>query len=320
MLFTDSLFITTDDLRKIESEVVTVATSNKVTLADHIPTSVNETADWLLSRNVTFSGYQPTWNNGGQAMLNSLAQASNRTRFALSQVVITNPLYPAADSDLKRLAVYRCLSSFYRQVASRKEEDRYEKKFESYRWEAEWVYLPPFMRRGIPICYRPLNAPAAYLEPNSGTWGAANISRALSTSTVDGDPTIRVTITYVDSSFYSSPTRNQNAESDSPAAASLQMHAGDHIIVDITSLNPPDGTVRPQLVSTFSPNNLRATHWNVYASVGSGPAYLQNSSPIAIATKTFAMSATPLTAGTVLGYGQWADIFLPFGERLFSRV
>ena len=68
----------------------------------------------------------------------------------------------------------------------------------------------------------------------------------------------------------------------------------------------PDGRHRVQQT---------ATHWNVYVGKSGGQKYLQNSSPIAIGTTTYDLSAAPALSGNPLWSGQVAD-----GTKPLARI
>lgn len=320
MLYTDAPFITQADLTSIESEIPTVAEAASIDLDAHIQLATDEFSDWLQAQNITFSGYIPPFNTPASpsyALVNLLTQASNRCRMSLSQIVVTDGEYPGKWSVLKRLGVYTAVAKFYRQAASRKEVDRYEKKFESYTNEVARVYKPMFKRRGVPIVNRPMAAPGAYQETNPGTWGDSNLSRLLGTTTVSDDPIVEVVVSWVDGSLYKSRSANLNGEGAASAIASIVMHAGDSVVVDISTLIGPNGQFGPQSLGNMPVTPLTATGWNVYASVDDGPFHQQNASPIDYATKTFTLASTPLSTGNKLTNGQWPDMWIPMPDLIY---
>lgn len=317
MIYTDAPFITQDDLIRIESEIPTVADGAEIDLDDHIQLATDEFSDYLQAMNVSFSGYIPPFNTPASpsyALVNLITQASNRSRISLSQVVVTDGEYPGKWSVMKRLAVYTAVAKFYRQAASRKETDRYEKKFESYTNEVNRVYKPMFKRRGVPIVNRPMAAPGAYQETNPGSWGDGNLSRLLGAGTVSDDPVVEVVVSWIDGSFYKSRSVNLNGEGAASAIASIVMHAGDSVVVDISTLNGPDGQFGPQSLGNMPVTPMTATGWNVYASVADGPFYQQNATPIPYATKAFTLASTPVSTGNKLTSGQWPDMWIPMPD------
>lgn len=319
MLYTDAPFITEADLIRIESEIPDVATVSDIDIEDHLQLCIDEFGDWLQAQQITFSGYIPPFNvpsTASYALVNTLTQASNRTRVSLSQILSTDGDYPGKWSPIKRTGVYQAVAKFYRQASSRKEVDRYEKKWELYRKEVAQVYMPRLKSRGVPIVNRPLAAPAAYQEVGSGTFGDSNLTRLNAIDVVTDDPTVEIVVTWIDNKFYTSPTQNQNAESGPGPIASLQLHTGDFAVVDISTLVAPNGQYRPSAIANIPIVPLNASGWNVYASIGDGPFFLQNASPIDYGTKTFAVNPL-LTTGFQLTSGQYADLWIPIPDLSF---
>ncbi len=319
MLYTDAPFITQADLALIESEIPDVAGVADIDLDTHIQLCIDEFADWLQAKQVTFSGYIPPFNvpsTASYALVNTLTQASNRTRVALSQILTTDGDYPGRWSAVKRTAVYETVMKFYRQASSRKEVDRYEKKLDLYRKELRTVYFPRLKARGVPIVNRPMAAPAAYQEFQAGTFDDTNLTRLNNISVVTDDPTVEVVVTWIDNRYYTSFRVNANAESGPGPIASLQLHSGDFAVVDISTLNAPNGMYRPSAIANIPIVPLNASGWNVYASIGGGPFILQNSSPIDYATKSFTVNPL-LTTGFQLTNGQYADLSIPLPDLSF---
>jgi hypothetical protein len=93
------------------------------------------------------------------------------------------------------------------------------------------------------------------------------------------------------------------------------LEAGNVAVVSIASLVAPTGAQPLGSIPFAIVEYMRATGWNVYAGVAGGPLYLQNSSPLPIATKTFTFPSDPLTNTSVVGPGQYAErnLSLPMG-------
>lgn len=319
MLITDAPYIEQSDLESIDSSVSDVATAEEIDLPTHIQVCIDEFSDWLQAKQITFSGYIPPFNvpsTASYALVNTLTQASQRTRASLSQILSTDGDYPQKWSPLKRAAVYDCLYKFFRQASRRKEIDRYERRKEDYLEEFNRRYLPLMKRRGIPIVNRPFPAPAAYQEIGTGTFDDSNLSRANDIATINGDPTYEIVVTWVDSQFYQSSSQNQNGESAGGPIASIVLHAGDFAVVDISTLNGPNGQYKPSAIANIPITPMNTTGWNVYLSVAGGPFYLQNSTPIPYATKTYEVDPV-VTSGFALTNGQWADIWIPIPDLCF---
>lgn len=311
MLFTDGNFVATADLQIIDGEFQDVATEEGITVdasaSSLITRSLSELGEDLTSKFQNFSGYLMGIgmdNNHVAAVLNVLSTAINRPRAFLNQVVVSEP--NPTKLPVKRWAEYICLHAFYRAVYHRKLNDRYEKKMLMYEKEkkAAWARLKG---NGVPIVLTPLPAPAAGLEYNPGTW--ADTANVMDYGSGSSDPgtTYQVAVTWVAIPPYVSASVQGNGESAGSTIISHALAAGKFLKVDITSLNPPNGM--PAAIGTadgvYSP--VVATHWNMYVGAKTGPLYLQNASPIAIATKTNTLAATPTLSGTILNAGQAAQ-------------
>jgi hypothetical protein len=313
LLFTDKIFVTTNDLMRIDGETQVVADNESITLEGDnglIRAGIEETANELQKLMVAFGGYL----NSGDLTANHLAAVLNvgignsvRVKAALTQVCVSSDT-GAAWNWIKQFAVFWTLRIFYRNAFARTVNDRYEKKMNLYKDELTRRVQPTLFGLGIPIVLRPLYAPASYFTRNSGSWDYANVSLVPGNGTLDGTQ-CDVVISYVDMSqanLYLDPSNVNNAESELADRITVNMSPGNVISVDISTLVPPTGIQDPAQVLVVVVSPLKATHWNVYVSpVAGGVLFLQNTVPIPIDVETYTLDADPIFSGPTAGLGQW---------------
>jgi hypothetical protein len=315
MLWTDSIFISQDDLTRIDSQVVSVAASEGITLTGDnglIRAAVEEAGNELQKLIIAFGGYL----NAGDLTANHLAAVLNvgignsvRQKAVLDQIGVSG-YSPTSWNHIKQWAVHWTLRIFYRNAFSRNTNDRYEKKMNFYKDELIRRLTPTLYGMGVPIILQPLAAPAAYFTNNPGTWGPANVTLVSGGGTLTTGRFIDVVITYVDASaanLYVSSSQSNNAESNGSCVVTQEMATANVLEVSIASLNPPTGAQDPSqvLICVISP--LQATGWNVYAGTSGGTLYLQNATPIPIDTETFTFPGDPVLTGPTLTTGQYAN-------------
>jgi len=170
------------------------------------------------------------------------------------------------------------------------------------------------------VVIQPLACPGAVREFQAGTWGTANLSGTGSGSTETGNPAYDVAITWVAIPGYISQVNRGNSESaPSATATGFNVPAGQFLTVSIASLNPPTGTI-PSAVGTASGiyTPLGATHWNIYAGKTGGTLYLQNPSPIPVATQSYALTGVVQQVNSnPVWVGQAPDYNYAFQNMLF---
>jgi hypothetical protein len=324
MLMTDSIYVTSSDLSRIDSEVATVAAAEGITLdgaGGLIRGAVEEVANELSKLIVAFGGYL----SGGDWSVNHLAAVFNyglgtsvKMKAALSQVVVSGNS-SSEWNHVKQWAVFWTLRSFYRDAFGRTVKDRYKDKMVFFKEEIDRRLKANLWTLGVPCVIRPLARPAAMFERGSGSWSTSNISLVAGSGTRTDK--VDVAITYVDMSqpnFYASESSNGNSESDASDTLTQLMVAGHNLHVDISTLNPPTGVQdkSQQLIVVIAP--LKATHWNVWAGTSGSTLYLQNAAPISIATTSYTLPADPLLSGPAVGIGQYSDrrlALLPLRQR-----
>ena len=313
MLWTDSVFVAQDDLLRIDSEVSVVATSEGITLTGDnglLRGAVEEAANEMMKLVISFGGYL----NAGDLTANHLAAVLNvgvgnsvRQKIGLQQVVVSGDV-PGQWNWIKQWTVFWALKTFYRDAFARLGGDRYKAKMDFYKEELQRRITPNLWALGIPMVIRPLVRPAAKFERNTGTWDASNVVPVTGAGTAI--TSFDVIITYVDMSqpnFYASAATPNNCESEPSDILTVTPDGTQVIQVNITSLRPPTGAQHPSQIMVVVVSPLKATHWNVYVGLQGGTLYLQNSSPIPIATKTYTLAGDPVLSGYKAGNGQWPD-------------
>jgi hypothetical protein len=311
MLWTDALFINTEDLASIDAEVSDIASAENLTV-DGINgiahRSIEESGRQLMRYLQNWSGFlagDSLSANHLQAVFNIGLPAVQRSRVLLDNICI-NGLNNQFWSELKTWVVYRALVNFFRAASNRAREDRYEEKRQQYLADLTNHVWPEVRAAGIPVVYKPLAAPAALMAHDSGTWLAA---------TADGPGTasdlFNVAVTYFDS------TASRNCESHPSVAQPVPVSEGSVVTVDISGLNPPNGLGNPIDIARAIITPLNATHWNLWVGGQNAPMIRQNAAPIPITTKTFTLPGDPVASGPKVGTGQWMDQFLTIQDMIF---
>ena len=316
MLWTDDYFVSTDDLISIDPEVGDVAAAESITIDGStgvVQRTIENGSQQLLAQMQRFGGYLSSGlvsANHLAAVFNVGGPGVNRTRILLGQIVAYDPYFPV----VKTWMSYKTLEKFYHAAFSRTLNDRYEKKYKQFSYDVKMEHWPNLKNVGIPIVYRPMYCPGAVNERipgatrlQAGTWTGSNVTQAAEVGTTGG--VFDVAITYVDQTFYGDQTTKANAESYHSAIQTLAVTAGNAVQVSIASLVPPNAGSDPAMLSQAITTPLNASGWNVWVGATGGTLYLQNSSPIPIATKTYTLAADPVLSGYQTDFGQYADAF-----------
>ena len=314
MLWTDSVFITSSDLTRIDSQVPLLANTEKIVLDGDdglLRTAVEEVTNEMMKLIISFGGYL----NSGDLTANHLAAVLNvgignsvRQKIGMQQIVVSGDI-PGQFNPVKQWAVFWALRTFYRNAFARVTDDRFEKKMTFYKDEIVRRLQPSLFALGIPIVIRPMVRPGAYFEVNSGTWDTNNVSLVAGPGTLNG-VSWDVVITYADNSqgnFYQSAAKRNNCESSGSERVTVPMTTGNVLSVNIDSLNPPTGAQFPAQVMVVVVSPLKACVWNIYAGQTGGPLYLQNLVPIPIGQTTYTLPGDPVTSGQQVGLGQYPD-------------
>lgn len=326
MLWTDQVFVTDNDLTRIDAQIPNVASAEGITMdGDNglIKGAIEEASNELQKLMIAFGGYL----NSGDLSANHVAAVLNvgignsvRQKALLNQICVSGNS-ASSWNWVKQWAVHWTLRIFYRNAFGRTVNDRYEKKMNFYKDEITRRFQPTLYGLGLPIVLRPLFGPAAYFVVNPGTWDQSNLSLVSGAGTLDNTNSVDVVITYVDMSqanLYVSSAQINNAESNPSQIATIVMQTGKVVEVSISSLNPPTGAQDPSTVLICVMSPLKATHWNVYAGTHGSTLFLQNASPIPIATETFTFPGDPVLSGFPVGIGQYPDrrlSLLPMRQR-----
>jgi len=310
MLWTDDDFINTADLKSIDPEVVSMASSNEVVLegdAGTIRRGIEDAGRYLegkLVGSTSFESFSSISSNHLNAVLNTGAQATQLRRFVLEQVVVTDR-NAAIWSDIKHWVAIKCLERIYLAAVNASSSDRYQEKFDRFKRRGMFTLWPELKRSGIPIVQSPLAAPEALFARDPGTFTASEVSGSGTLDSVTYD----VCVTYT-GPLYTSQAIKGNNESFRSKLHQVDFSTGNVLKVDVTNLSFPVASQAAADLArgVFLP--VAATGWNVYAGEEGGTLYLQNDDPIAAATKTLTLAANPVTSGYSNDLGQYAQSFL----------
>lgn len=328
MLWIDDDFVTLNDLMSIDAEITDISQTENITVTGNtgIIRRAKEDAQANLSRFMSFSGLSQTDLTVRNVNM-PLGTPDLRYNYAgFAQLVVTGD---ANDnwSALKRWAVANALRKFYN-AATNKNKDRYSDRFDSMNEQIRTEFWPNFKRRGLPMCFNPLDAPGAIMN-RCGRFSSSNLSlvAGTGTQTVSYD----YAITWVGSK-YTSPTVKNNNESYRSNRVSLVMTNGNVARVSIAGLTAPNGN-QPDFTKSscrYSPGV--AVGWNVWACKTPDPTqqstlgsdydypvmYRQNvaAGVIPLATTSFTLPSDPVLSGEVLDFGQFDDVVLEMRSEL----
>jgi hypothetical protein len=304
MLFTDADIVSAADLQRLDPEcgevLANVDQSDAVVPLEGSGSicelATSEASSIIQAVNQSFSsGYSTpgissvhlSWvNNTG------MYQGSSQPRCKMSQIVVHNVDYGTSWSTLKHWVAHLALMILYRTVAARKTEDRYVTKMIMNQTAAaeKWNQL---MTVGLPVVQVPFPAPGAKMWPDAGTFSAANVTAVVAPTTAGGAK--RVAICWVDGTRYNATLADRgDAESGPSAIVPITVPSNSVVSVSIASLNPPDGTNPPTGFSQGFTGSIKATAWNLFVGAAAGPMYLQNATPIPVATLTYALPGDPV--------------------------
>lgn len=289
--------------------------------------------------------------SGGATSLHNAAiiwgvrSQSQVVRIRMGQVVMgdlyASDILPGTSlwSPLRSWLTYWAVVLGYRRLSGRVDPntDRYLQNYKFYRnlvGNEKWNIL---RSTGLPYVRVPLPAPGAIFEQGSGRWTAGNLSQITPGSGSPAGGNFYVAITWVaqgssnGSGLYVSPLQTGNAESGpsqitptlNTSLLSITVNSGNVLSINIASLNPPTGAVNPAQASVtgVTQGTMIATGWNIYVGQGDGgnpPAYLwlQNSTPISVATKSYTLPSDPIMSGYIMGPGQYADANLGIPDTM----
>ncbi len=288
MVWTDGIFISLNDLKRVDSEVADIQDVEGIAVDGNYGSLRGGLEEASLEMNkmmVAYGGYLSSGDispNHISAVLNIGLGNAVRYKALLSQVVVTGA-NQYAWNNVKVWAAHFCLMSIYRNATNRTTKDRYEGKMRYYKSELDRRITRGITGLGLPLIIRPMAAPAALFERGSGAWSSSNVSSVVSGTTNGG--TFDVAVTYVnqgsplpgggyvpDSTKYVSSSNVGNAESNPSTLQTVQVPANSVISVDTLTL--------------------------------------QNASPIPIATKSYQLSSDPTSTGSLIGFGQYPDRYL----------
>lgn len=310
MIWTDDLFVSTADLVSEDPDIVDAADSLNITLTGDsgtIQRATEEAGMYLENILVSFTTYissNDLSSNHMAAVFYTGSAPNQRRRVTLDQVVVTgrNATYW---SECKIWAVNWVLKRFYISARGRAQDDRYATKAAAYLLRERAELWPALKQSGIPIVLRPMPAPDAAQLPNPGSFQASATAGA-GTVTANYD----VAVTYVDQSRYINQTARGNAEGNPTRLQNVALSTGNVLRVDITNLNPPNGSINPADIARGFVVPLNATGYNIWAGLHGQTLYLQNTNPVPIGTKVTTLTTDPLLSGPTVGTGQFYDQML----------
>lgn len=310
MLWADADFISAADLMSEDPDIQDAADSLGITLGGSsgaIRRGIEEAGRYLENMLVSFTTYISSNDisaNHLAAVFYTGSMPNQRRRFTLAQVVVSGQNLEYW-SDCKIWAMNWVLKRFYITAANKSETDRYTNKRDYYTKRNAIEMWPSFKQSGIPVVFRPMPAPDQAQARNPGTW-LASLVVGSGVTTVAYD----VAVSYVDQSVYINETLNGNGEGQASQVQTLTPTTGHVIQADITDLNPPNGALNLADISRGFVVPRNATGWNVWVGLTGQTLYLQNATPIPIATKIFTLPGDPVLSGFSVGQGQFADAFV----------
>jgi len=317
MLYTDRDFITSDDLLILDAEAVEVADAHGISVDGTIHHAIEECAHDLLSRQQSFTGYLSGLGIGAghlAAVFQGISSSVSRPYIRLSNIVVSSG-YPQLSSPIQHWTEFYALYMLYRAAYMRKQNDRYESKMLLYKDEAKTAWAT-IQDQGLSVVLQPFPCPGATNETNAGTWDHSNVS--VVTATASGG-VFDAAVSWTGASYVSQAERG-NAESALSSSVRVIVTTNKAIKVDITSCIAPTGTMPQVGTAEGQIVYLQATGWNVWIGETNGHLYLQNPTPIAIATKTYELSADPVLTGSQDHAGQFADYQFAFGAPRLYRA
>lgn len=330
MLFNDADVVCGLDLAVIDPEVLAVASAEQIVVdgpASVIRTTMEGAGHEIISRFQTFSGYLLSPGINVQqvaAVLNISSTAISRPRMRLNQVVALEP-----DPSLclmHRWLKFAALKEIYAAAFRRfnKQQDRYQAKMEAWAVQADqcWKRLES---AGVGVVLIPLPCPGAVREFGAGTFSASNVSCVGNGSTDLGQVIYNVAITWTGTQPYGggyvNPLNKNNSESGWSAIVQIPAQPGTTLSVSIANLNPPNANTFPAIGTAAGLYTTQtATGWNVYVGIAPtqataaptgqpsiNPMWLQNATPIPIATTSWTLPNVPVGNTYPLQCGQYED-------------
>ena len=239
--------------------------------------------------------------------------SGTHARIRPQQIVAHDGFNANSRSQVQNWLTFKALEIFYRGASRRTAKangDRYRDKYEDFKCESSksWQWI---LQSGLPFVQAPLECPGAKHAFAAGAWAQSLLSTAAyggSTLTATAMATLQVAVTWYDNSKYVSPANNGNGESGPSGVLPTTLPIQTKLVVSIAGLNPPSITTPDQVGISQGPvTTSNATHWNVYVGLQGGLLYLQNSTGIPVATKSYTLTGDPATSGNVMGQGQYAD-------------
>ena len=284
----------------------------------------------IVARFQNFSGYllSPGVNlNHVAAVQNILSTAISRPRMRLNQVVVLEP--DPSMSTMHRWLKFRALKDVYAAAFRRfgKSSDRYQTKMDAW-YEQAIQCCRRIESVGVGVVLIPLPCPGAVREFNAGTFSQSNVNMGGSGSTDPGNVLYNVAITWTGTQPYGAGYLNalnkNNSESGWSAIIQVPSSPASVISVNLSGLNPPNSNSFPAIGTAAGLYTVMlATGWNIYVGLASqfaigpqaaptgqpsvNPMWLQNSTPIPIATTSYTLPNAPIGNTSPLQSGQFSE-------------
>jgi len=309
MLWIDKTFVLEEDIAAFSAHVLREADDNKVLDPDEVIRRVLGNLTHEIEGKSTGFGY-----GSGDIPPNHMAALLNtgvsrgKPPIYIEQLVVDDPRRQERGSALHDWAVSRVIEGMYATAEFRFNDTRItDAKLD---WESRaserWRVLKQL---GLPGVISPLARPGALRVANSGSFAASDATPSNGSGSLAA-ASYYVAVTYTDANYVTTHDHRGNGESAPTDAFAVTVAAGGggdgRITVSIANLNPTPpttGTFGERVITWKTP-----TGWNVYAGLALTSMYLQNSTPIPIATQTYNLD-TLLTSGLKPNQGQRPEIF-----------
>lgn len=319
MLWGDDDFITVNDLISRDPELTEAGEVAHLTFAgdNGLIRRGKEEAQAKLSRFMSFASLSPNDLSLRNINRPSWSPSLVFNYAGFSQIVVSGES-ESNWSALKQWAMALTLKRIYT-AAVGKAGDRYADKLEAIDEERRSFYWPNFRRRGVPICFNPLDAPGAIMGRCGSFTLANNLALVAGAGTVV--ESYDFAITWVGTN-YVSPTAKHNGESYRSRRLTAAMGNGTVARVSTTGLTAPNGQQPAFTMSSSRYSPGTAIGWNVWAcktpqtdsadnnNLDNPVMYRQNAAVIPLATPSFTLPADPILTGETLDLGQLDDIVL----------
>jgi hypothetical protein len=327
-LLTDHYIATSADIRQIDPEAVDAAAGEQFPLTVEGDNGVCETATTMVMERL--SSMMQTMSAGGVGGSGNISShhlaavfntgsygASSTPRLHPAQILTHSELVEHTWGSVKMWGVYFAIQTLYEQLSVRRlsEQDRYGQKAKRFQAKAEELFNQ-LMVNGVPYVIVPFPCPGAVLLPNTGRWGAANVTMQDLPGAAGG--TFRVAVCWTSADYDTSKYDRGNGESAPSQTVSVTVPPDKGLVVTITGANPPAGEQLPGSNTLPNVSTVKATGWHVLVGAEKGPLYIQNVGgvPLGLEGTTYALTTDPVLSGLEARAGQ-----TPYARmKLFHQI